>query len=80
MKLLSKSNGNFLVVPSSVEALNSYVDPVVGRGGHFWLSSLYSQLDRVNSAWCGYFFNDNHGVSGDEYRYVGLGVRGVVGQ
>lgn len=80
MKLLSKTNGNFLVVPSSVSVSNGYVDPVVGRGGQFWLSSLYSMLDSVNSAWFGYFFDNNYGVGHDYYRNVGLGVRGVVGQ
>ena len=77
MKLLSKSNGNFLVVPSSVDALDGYVG-TVGRGGRFWLSSFHSL--RVNSAWYGYFFDNNYGVGDNDYRYVGLGVRGVVGQ
>ena len=76
MKLISKTNGNFLVVPSSV-----YVDGgsvgVVGSGGVFWSSSVYS--DDVIVAWYGYFYGDICGV--DKYgRCVGVGVRGVVGQ
>lgn len=74
MKLLS-SNGNFLVVPSSVHA-GGLVDPV-GNGGYFWSSSF--NLMNVNGAWGGYFLNDYYGVS-TYARCAGIGVRGVVGQ
>ena len=76
MKLLSKSNGNFLVVPSSVSAGEGYVDPV-GNSGNFWSSSLNSQLG--DAAWFGLFNRSNYGVNNGG-RYIGVGVRGVVGQ
>ena len=76
MKLLSKSNGNFLVVPSSVFAGSSYVNPV-GVGGFFWSSSLDSQ--NVNYAWHGVFYDTRYGVD-NHNRCIGFGVRGVVGQ
>lgn len=75
MKLLS-SNGNFLVVPFSVYAGDGSVD-TVGHGGYFWSSSLNSQY--VNLAWYGYFNSSDCGV-GFNSRYIGIGVRGVVGQ
>ena len=75
-KLLSKSNGNFLVVPSSVEAYGGRLDPV-GVGVGLWFSSLYSQeVDRA----CGGGFADNNYAVLYGYRYIGRGVRGVVGQ
>ena len=74
--LTSRKNGNFLVVPSSVYAGDGYVTPV-GGDGHFWSSSLYSLL--VDNAWFGGFFYADYGVSYD-YRFVGIGVRGVVVQ
>ena len=78
MKLLSKSNGNFLVVPSSVNAVDGGVSPV-GFGGFFWSSSLDSQY--VVYAWYGYFYNGSYGVDyASLYRYGGFGVRGVVCQ
>lgn len=76
MKLLSKSNGNFLVVPSFVNARDGRVD-TVASGGYFWLSSFSSQ--DIVPAWYGYFNIHNYGVDLD-LRYVGFGVRGVVGQ
>ena len=76
MKLISKTNGNFLVVPSSVGVLDGNV-VVVGTGGHFWSSSVNS--DRVVDAWYGDFYHGNYGV-GNSGRCVGVGVRGVVGQ
>ena len=76
MKLLSKSNGNFLVVPSSVEAYGGRLDPV-GVGVGLWFSSLYSQ--EVERA-CGGGFADNNYAVLYSYRYIGRGVRGVVGQ
>ena len=76
MKLLS-SNGNFLVVPSSVHAFDGYVDPV-GLGGHFWSSSLDSQI--FYNAWYSVFCNDYCGVGNAEGRDIGIGVRGVVCQ
>lgn len=75
MKLLS-SNGNFLVVPSSVSANDGRVDPV-GNVGYFWSSSLDSQY--VGYAWHGDFNVDKYGVNFD-YRCIGIGVRGVVCQ
>lgn len=77
--LTSKKNGNFLVVPSSVIANNALVD-TVGYGGVFWSSSLNSQY--VDCAWYGGFNYGNYGVYGDgrRYRFIGIGVRGVVGQ
>ena len=72
MKLLSKSNGNFLVVPSSVFAGDGEVG-TVGNDGYFWSSSLSSQGGI--GAWQGGLY----GVSRYD-RCVGLGVRGVVGQ
>ena len=74
--LTSKSNGNLLVVPSSVRAHGGSVDPV-GYSGLFWSSSLNSQ--DVSLAWGGYFDNDGYGVGSDSRR-AGVGVRGVVGQ
>ena len=74
MKLLS-SNGNFLVVPSSVNAYGGYVDPV--GGSYFWSSSLDSQ--NVGYAWYGDFNVDKYGVINNT-RCVGIGVRGVVVQ
>ena len=74
--LTSKTNGNFLVVPSSVSAGSGNVS-VVGDGGRFWSSSVDSQY--VDSAWYGNFGNGNYGVYGD-FRVIGIGVRGVVGQ
>ena len=76
MKLLSKSNGNFLVVPSSVNAYDGLFN-TGGYGGHFWSSSLYSQ--DIRRAWCGYFDYGSFGVDYD-HRCYGFGVRGVVGQ
>ena len=76
MKLLSKSNDNFLVVPSSVGALSGNVT-VVGDSGGFWSSSLVSGY--ADFAWYGYFINFGGGLSGS-YRCVGVGVRGVVSQ
>ena len=72
--LTSKTNGNFLVVPSSVNVSSGYVSPV-GDSSRFWSSSLNSQ--RVNFAWHGRFGNEYCGVSGYG-RYIGLGVRGVL--
>ena len=77
MKLLSKSNGNFLVVPSSVHAGTGDVIPV-GIEGNFWLSSFNPQNARC--AWYGIFNNGGYGAFPDSLRCVGLGVRGVVGQ
>ena len=74
--LTSKTNGNLLVVPSSVGAGDGIVDPV-GASGNLWLSSLSSQ--NVNAAVHGYFIDLNYGVSNNG-RYFGYGVRGVVGQ
>ena len=76
MKLRSKSNGNFLVVPSSVNARDGGVN-TVASGGLLWLSSFSSQ--DIVPAWYGYFNSSNCGVDLD-LRYVGFGVRGVVGQ
>ena len=76
MKLLS-SNGNFLVVPSSVRTEDGGVYPV-GDGGSLWLSSLSS--NGVGYAWYGSFIGDGYGVFDYGIRYVGIGVRGVVGQ
>ena len=77
MKLLS-SNGNFLVVPSSVNACGGYVDSV-GSNSYFWSSSLDSQY--VYNAWGGSFNGGNYGVGNiGDGRYVGFSVRGVVGQ
>ena len=76
MKLRSKSNGNFLVVPSSVNARDGRVN-TVASGGLLWLSSFSSQ--DIVPAWYGYFNSSNCGVDLD-LRYVGFGVRGVVGQ
>ena len=74
MKLLSKSNGNFLVVPSSVVALDGRVH-LVGYGVFLWSSSLYSdtlaQGVEVDEG--------NYGIVNHD-RYFGLGIRGVVGQ
>ena len=72
--LTSKTNGNFLVVPSSVNVGGGDV-VVVGDSGCFWSSSSHS----VNGAWYGIFDRDGCGVS-FVYRYIGRGVRGVVGQ
>ena len=78
MVLKSKKNGNFLVVPSSVVVSDGTVIPV-GSGGDLWSSSLNSQGGHI--AWDGYFGDDRYGASGNyEYRFFGLGVRGVVGQ
>ena len=74
--LTSTTNGNFLVVPSSVGARSGNVFPV-GVGGYFWSSSLTSQ--NVNIVWDGVFNYGNYGV-GNNYRFFGIGVRGVVGQ
>ena len=71
MKLLSKSNGNFLVVPSSVYASNA---GVVVNGGYFWSFSVES--GGVSYACSGYFSNLYFGVK-SPYRSSGLGVRGV---
>ena len=76
MKLLSKSNGKSLVVPSSFYAIDGDVD-TVGNAARFWSSSLNSQ--GVNSAWFSNFLYVHYGVD-DNFRYVGIGVRGVVGQ
>ena len=72
--LTSKTNGNFLVVPSSVNVGGGDV-VVVGDSGCFWSSSSHS----VNGAWYGIFDRDGCGVS-FVYRYIRRGVRGVVGQ
>lgn len=74
--LTSKTNGNFLVVPSSVIVFGGNVD-VVGNGGYFWSSSVYSAY--VNDAWYS-LFNSNLYRVHDRSRCVGVGVRGVVGQ
>ena len=75
-KLLSKSNGNFLVVPSSVSVYDGDVN-VVGRGGNIWSSSVGSGI--VGGAWYGQFGRNVCGVDG-RGRCAGVGVRGVVGQ
>ena len=76
--LTSRKNGNFLVVPSSVNACGGYVDPV-GGGSYFWSSSLNSPY--VDGAWGGSFHGGNYGVGNiGDGRYVGFGVRGVVCQ
>ena len=77
MKLLSKSNGNFLVVPSSVYASEGFVQPV-GYGGYFWSSSLESE--GVSLACISNFGQDSYGVDSSPARCYGFGVRGVVGQ
>ena len=77
MKLLSKSNGKSLVVPSSFYATDDGVD-TGSHGGRFWSSSLNSQ--GVNSAGCSNFLYVHYGVDRAHLRYVGIGVRGVVGQ
>ena len=74
--LTSKTNGNCLVVPSSVTALNGGVN-TVGHGGDFWSSPVYS-VD-VYDAWYGFFGDYICGV-GHGARWGGLRVRGVVGQ
>ena len=76
MKLLSKSNGNFLVVPSSVNVFGGRVSPV-GNDGDFWSSSLPPR--GVTGARYGVFDYGGYGV-GDDNRFNGMGVRGVVGQ
>ena len=53
LKLCSKSNDNFLIVPSSIYIFDGSVK-TVGRQGHFWSSSLSSK--DVTSAWSGIFF------------------------
>ena len=75
IKLLS-SNGNFLVVPSSVSADSGRVS-TVGGSGNFWSSSFSSQ--DIVPAWYGIFSSSNCGVDLN-YRSIGFGVRGVVGQ
>lgn len=76
MKLLSKTNGNFLVVPSSVSVDDGYVK-VVGSRGEFWSSSVRSGYISLARSGC---LNDEYcGVTYDR-RCAGLGVRGVVGQ
>ena len=77
MKLLSKSNDNFLIVPSSIYIFDGSVK-TVGRQGSFWSSSLSSK--DVTSAWSGNFFQDGYGVDSASWRFMGLGVRGVVSQ
>ena len=76
MKLLSKSNGNFLVVPFSVNADDGYVNPV-GCSGSFWSSSVLSGY--VVYAWEGSYGLQYCGDSSSN-RCVSKGVRGVVGQ
>ena len=76
MKLLSRSNDNFLVVPSSVNASDGNVS-VVGDGGRFWSSSVNSE--DVSNAWIGNFGLTDYGFS-SSLRCYGIGVRGVVGQ
>lgn len=79
MKLRSKLNGNFLVLPTSVNAVDAGVGPV-GLRGFFWSSSLCSQ--HAVFAWYGYFYNNgSYGVDYTPFfRYSGFGVRGVVCQ
>ena len=77
MKLRSKSNGNFLVVPSSVGVYNGHV-AVVGSGDDFWSSSVNSSY--VGVACIGGFGDGMYGVRSDIPRYQGCSVRGVVGQ
>ena len=78
MKLLSPKNGNFLVVPSSVFAYGGRVW-TAGESSNFWSSSLYSRSD--NAAWRGTFNGVNCKVNYNGFgRYVGIGVRGVVGK
>lgn len=77
MKLLSKTNGNFLVVPSSVRVVDGDVS-VVGIGSNFWSSSHDKGYDGGAD---GGSFNGTHCfISGGGSRRVGLVVRGVVGQ
>ena len=75
MKLLSKSNGNFLVVPSSVVALDGRVH-LVGYGVFLWSSSLYQGFTLAQGVEVD---EGNYGIVNHD-RYFGLGVRGVVGQ
>lgn len=75
--LTSRKNGNFLVVPSSVNTSDGYIN-TVGGGAFFWSSSLHSQS--VYGAWSGDFYNGNYGVLSGNIRFFGIGVRGVVGQ
>ena len=76
MKLLS-SNGNFLVVPSSVYAHNGRVSPVGGCCS-FWSSSLSPRYDLIYAR-NGDSLYINYGVYYND-RFIGFGVRGVVGQ
>ena len=75
--LTSKTNGNFLVVPSSVVVNDGYVG-VVGNGGFFWSSSVDSGI--VYGAWYGYFDDIGYGVGDYGNRCVGVCVRGVKAQ
>lgn len=79
MKLLSKTNGNFLVVPSAVIVSGGDVD-VVGIGGYFWSSSVYSNTANTihNFAWCGRFHINSYHVDSNKYRCTGFGVRGIL--
>ena len=74
MVLTSKTNSNSLVVPSSVRAYNGNVE-AVGKGGYFLPSSVFSR----NGTWYGVFESNYYGVNND-IRFIGIGVRGVVGQ
>lgn len=76
MKFLSKTNGNFLVVPSSVSVNGGNV-AVVGAVGFFWSSSV--GVGRFVSARNGGFDKSVYGILADD-RCVGAGVRGVVRQ
>ena len=75
--LTSPKNGNFLVVPSSVDVYDGNVSVSVVGDGTFLSSSVSS--DNVGNAWYGTFDYDGCGTS-YVYRCVGKGVRGVMGQ
>lgn len=76
MKLISKTNSNFLIIPSSVNCGGGNFI-AASYGGQFWSSSIYSS--NLRSGWYGNFGSDYYGVN-SRFRYVGICVRGVVRQ
>lgn len=72
-KLISKINGNFLIIPSSVMFVDDDRYEKIGFGGGFWSSSLLGYQEYA----LGIFFDSDLLGIFESLRCFGVGVRGV---
>lgn len=75
VKLISKTNSNSLIIPSSPRAYNGNVLKA-GNGGFFWLSSVYTT--DITRGLFGFFLEEHFDYSILD-RFGGMSIRGVVG-